>query len=234
MISDIWSAFTHFLDSNFLSSIITLGVGFFAFRIYKKQKDDKKQDAANIVLQEIRNAEAQLIQAKEIIARDKVIPESIVAMNTRSWSKYGYLFIRDLTSEEWQFVDNFYEKCAQFDELVEYSKTFFKKNEEQIRVNLHQALGDYTKNLLTEVKKGFDIEDDKEQAEYYAQIRKNYEDELEVFYETFMKNITSADSKFFYSPKKPYEDVKVVIETVRLDLSTSTVGITLSKLANKN
>ncbi|HEU5121231.1 MAG TPA: hypothetical protein VFT59_00150, partial [Candidatus Saccharimonadales bacterium] len=143
-----WQAAVNFFNSNFFVALITLAVGSFAFLIYQKRQKDTKKDAANILLLEIKNAEAQLAQAKEIILRDKIVPESIFAMKTASWSKYGYLFIRDLTDEEWRLINNFYEKCRQYDEVVEYSNTFFKKNEEQIRVNLHQAIADYTKDML--------------------------------------------------------------------------------------
>jgi hypothetical protein len=228
--SYFWEAAGQFFNSNFFVAAITLAVGTLAVYIYKRQQTDNKKDAANILLLEIKNAEAQLAQAKEIILRDKIIPESIFAMKTSSWSKYGYLFIRDLTDEEWRLINNFYEKCRQYDEVVEYSNTFFKKNEEQIRVNLHQAIADYTKDMLQKVGAAFEIEDEKQRNEKNEETLKEYKDLLNNFYDTFMGELTSTNSKYFYSPQKTFHDAEVLINTIRLDLSTSTVGTKLTRI----
>lgn len=221
------------LNSNFFVATVTIAVGSLAIYIYKKQQSDAKKDAANIILLEIKNAEAQLVQAKEIILRDKIIPESIFAMKTSSWNKYGYLFIRDLTDEEWRLVNSFYERCRQYDEVVEYNNTFFKKNEEQIRVNLHQAIADYTKDMLTKVGKAFEIEDDKEREEKNQEIIKEYKDLTSSFYDSFMGELTSSNSKYFYSPQKTFHDAEVLINTIRVDLSTGTIGTKFDHIIGK-
>lgn len=221
------------VNSNFFVAVITLAVGLLALYIYKKQQSDTKKDAANIILLEIKNAEAQLTQAKEIILRDKIIPESIFAMKTSSWSKYGYLFIRDLTDEEWRLVNSFYEKCRQYDEVVEYNNTFFKKNEEQIRVNLHQAIADYTKDMLSKVGEAFEIDDDKAREEKNEEILKEYKDLTNSFYDTFMGELTTSNSKFFYSPQKTFHDAEVLINTIRVDLSTGTIGTTFDQIIGR-
>ncbi len=228
--ASFWQYLVGFLNSNFLIALITLGVGSLALYIYKKQQTEAKKDAANILLLEIKNAESQLMQAKEIILRDKIIPESIFSMKTSSWSKYSYLFIRDLTDEEWRLINDFYEKCRQYDEVVEYNNTFFKKNEEQIRVNLHQTLTDYTKILLKQVGDSFEMNDEEVRDRQNQRNLKEYKDRLSGFYDTFMSEVTSAESKYFYSPQKTFKDAEVLIQTIRLDLSTSTIGIKLGKV----
>jgi hypothetical protein len=226
----IWSAIVTFFDSNFFVALITLAVGSLAIYMYKKQQSDGKKDAANILLLEIKNAESQLMQAKEIILRDVIIPESIFSMKTSSWSKYGYLFIRDLTDEEWRLINNFYEKCRQYDEVVEYNNNFFKKNEEQMRINLQQAVADYTKKMLEKVGEAFEINDEKERNEKNQETLKEYKELVSGFYDTFMSELTSANSKYSYNPQKPFHDAEVLISTIRLDLSTSTVGIKLEQI----
>lgn len=226
----VWENIAKFFDSNFFVALVTLVVGSLALVIYRKQQKDSKKDAANILLLEIKNAEAQLMQAKEVIMRGEGIPESIFSMKTASWSKYGYLFIRDLTDEEWRLINNFYEKCHQYDEVVEYNNTFFKKNEEQMRVNLHQAIADYTKDMLKKVGKAFDIEDEKQRNAKNEEVLNEYKDLLNRFYDTFMRELTSPNSKYFYIPQKPFQDAEVLINIIRLDLSTSTVGTKLEKI----
>jgi hypothetical protein len=221
--------------TSLLSSAVTFIVGFVAYAVYKKQQIDKKKDAANIILLEIKNAESELAKAKEIFIRDKQIPESILVMKTSSWDKYSYLFVRDLTNEEWNLINTFYEKCAQYNEIVKYNNTFFKKNEEQIRINLHQALAGYTKQFLENIGETLRSEATDEEKE-----RKNkanlddYQGLLNGFYDTFMNEIGSMKSRYFYRPQKTVDDINVIINTTRLDLSTSTIGTKLTSIINRN
>lgn len=217
-----------------MTTLITLFVGFVALFVYKKRQIDNKKDAASIILLEIKNAESQLAQAREIFIRDKIIPESIFAMKTSNWHKYNYLFVRDLTDEEWDLINSFYEKCHQYDRVVEYNNTFFKKNEEQIRINLHQALADYTKELFRRIGKSFEIEDEQQKAEVNKANYTDYQGLISAFYDTYMNEITSNNSKYVYRPRKTDEDFEVIINTIRLDLSTSTVGIKLERIINQN
>jgi predicted negative regulator of RcsB-dependent stress response len=71
-----------FWESNFLLVLATVIVGLVALYVYWKQKVDQKKDAASIVLQEIRRASKKLQNAKEIIDKDGIIPETIFALKT--------------------------------------------------------------------------------------------------------------------------------------------------------
>lgn len=221
-------------ESNMLTSAVTFLVGLVALVVYKKQQIDRKKDAANIILLEIKNAESQIAQGKEIFIRDKVIPESIFAMKTSNWHKYNYLFVRDLTDEEWGLISTFYEKCAQYDGVVEYNNTFFKKNEEQIRVNLHQALADYTKVFLDRISALLETKNGEEKNKAYKDSYSDYQGLLTEFYNTFIGEVTSSNSNYFYRPQKTANDFEVVINTIRLDLSTSTIGVKLEKIIDQN
>lgn len=232
----LWSIILSFFDSNFFVALVTGGVAFVAVFVYKKQQHDQKSDAASIIFQEIKNAEAQLAQAKEIFLKDKAVPESIFLMKTSSWEKYGYLFIRNFTSEEWQLVNNFYNKCKQYDEVVEYSNTFFKKNEEQVRVNLHQSLANYTSDLVSEIREIIENhqDDQKIQDEMIQDAYKEYNNSISTFYDEFIGQITSYRSKYFYSPDKPFKDAEVLLHTIRQDLSIGTIGVRLESLMKAN
>ena len=65
-----WPPVSEFLDSTLLNPITTLIVGFAAYFLYKKQKEDEKRDAANIILLEIESAERQLGVVKENIKKN--------------------------------------------------------------------------------------------------------------------------------------------------------------------
>lgn len=96
-----------------LGPIITAIVGFFAFVIYKKQKNDYKRDAASILLMEIRYAEHLIDLYKNIGIRmdfyiDQLLP-------TNSWNRYNYLFIKRLDRDEIDLINNFYNSCSLID-----------------------------------------------------------------------------------------------------------------------
>lgn len=221
-------------ESSLLTSVVTLIVGLLAFAVYRKQQIDRKKDAANIIFLEIKNAEKNLTQAKDIIVRDKVLPESIFAMKTPSWGKYNYLFVRDFDDKDWNIINTFYEKCRLYDEAVEYSNTFFKKNEEQIRVNLHQALAEYTKALLKTLGENSSIEDEEERVSKDKADLEEYQNVLKGFHNTFMTEQTEGVKGYFYRPNKAFSDGEAIISTIRLDLSTSTLGTTFKDIVNQN
>lgn len=130
------------LFSSLITSVVTVFVGLIAFIIYQKQQNDKKKDAATIILLEIQNAEKQLVPAKESILRDGVIKEDIFLMPTHHWEDYKYLFVREFNSRELSDISYFFKQCNSYDGIVKYSNSFFVKNEEQIRKNLQSVLAD--------------------------------------------------------------------------------------------
>lgn len=222
-----------FWESNLLTSIVTLLVGSVAFLIYRKQQNDYKRDAASIILLEIKNAEYQLTQAKEIFIKDRIIPESILVMRTSSWHRYNYLFVRELSAEEWDLVNRFYEKCEQFDKTVQYNNSFFVKNEEQIRINLHQALAEYTKRYFDELDNVAE-NDAAARNELYQAINQHHSVLLESFYDTYIQEVAKAGSNYMYGPDKTINDYELIINTIRTDLSTSTVGIKFERIVRQN
>jgi len=231
--TSFWQSVVNFLYSNFFIGLATLLVGFAALFVYRKQKIDKKQDAANIILLEIKNAETKLGQARDTIIRDGVLPETVFALRTASWDEYSYLFVRDFTDKEWELINTFYEKCRLYDEAADYNNTFFKKNEEQIRVNLHSVLAQYTQEYAANLEPLATIEDEDERTAKAQQLLDNYKATSRRFAEIFMDEITNP-GPYFYRPQKPLTDAQPIISTIRLDLSTSTVGSKLENIITAN
>lgn len=215
-----------------LTSAVTFAVGLFAFVLYRRQAIDKKKDAASIILLEIKNAEAQIAQAREVIIRDKVLPRSTFTMKTASWHNYSYLFVREFTAEEWSMVNTFYEKCRLFDETIEYNNSFYRKNEEQISINLHQFLGTYTKEYLDDFGDTFKVTDEEARVEQQKQLHEEHQDLIKAFAATLRSDAFSDD--FFYQSNKAFSDGEAIVATIKSDLSTSTIGTKLEKIINQN
>lgn len=58
-----------FWQSNLLLTITTAVVGLVAYFLYIKQKIDKKKDAANIIMLEVKRAEAKLKEARKLATK---------------------------------------------------------------------------------------------------------------------------------------------------------------------
>jgi len=216
-----------FYDSNWLLAIVTFLVGLIAFVIYEKQQNDNKKDAATIIMLEMQHAEDKLAIAKESIISSGLIKEDVFLMPTSAWEKYKYLFVRDFGDKELEDISSFYEKCKLYDEVVRYNNSFFVKNEEQIRTNLQSSLADYTKSYMSEL---ISTTRDEEKNAAHDEYKKLIND----FATTFMQEVTSSTSQYFYRPKKAFEDAKVLVNLIRTDMSTSSIGITFNGIISRN
>ena len=201
-----------FLNSNFVIALVTFLAGTAAFIIYIKQKWDSKKDAANIILLEIQNAERILGQVGEGVRTGQLQNKFLIP--TESWNKYKYLFVRDFDRDEWDNINGFYNNCQLYDEAIAYNNSFFQKNEEQIRINITRTTAEYLKTYL----ENGDTSSDEEIQKLDAKIGQ--------FQKTFL-----SKSSVFYSPVKPLQDAKIVFENISKNISQTSIGLKLKKLA---
>lgn len=211
----------NFITSALFIPLVTLVVGSTAIIIYSKTKDDFKKDAANIVLLEIQNAERALKQVTESVnAEFPTLPQNIFLMQTESWSKYRYLFVRDFDWNEWNEVTDFYDKAQLYDKAVTYNNSFFQKNEEQIRYNIQRTLSDYAMDYTNKVSALKDKDAiEKQQKAYIAKIKQ------------YIDRYMAKDSIYLYAPNKPIADAKLILTIMNKNISLSTIGIKLKELA---
>jgi len=99
---------------------VTLLVGGFAIFLYLKQKRDKKRDAANLIVQEVRYAETQVRNYRA----SKTYPLSSTILPTRSWNENIHLFVSDLSESEIDLISTFYSQAAFVDNLINEIATF--------------------------------------------------------------------------------------------------------------
>ena len=135
--------------------------------------------------------------------------------------------MRDFSDVEWEAISDFYNKAHLFDEAVTHNSSFFQKNEEQIRVNLQRILADYLKDSDVTFE---NIQKDDKEAKKWTELISLTDN----FANKFMARMTDSKGNFFYSPKKPIDDVTLYLNNVNLDLSQSSSGLKLRKLASLN
>lgn len=207
MIASTWK----FLNSSFFIALVTLTAGLIAYLIYRKGKNDFKRDAANILLLEIQNAERLIIAIKEKLQKDNQLSNDVYLMATASWQKYQYLFVRDFDRDEWDTIAVFYDKCKLIDEAAAQNNSYFQKNEEQARTNLLRISADYIKQSIET--------NEESKGEFLEKSRK------------FQKEYLSYP-ELMYSPQKPLNDAKLHLETIPKNLSLTSIGAKLKRIAN--
>lgn len=223
------------MNENYLNAAVTLIVGFVALIVYQKQKRDHKKDAANILLIEIETAERQLQIVKEG-GSPTSLRENIFLMPSASWSTYRHLFARDLTSREWDILNNFYNRCKQFDEAVTYNSTFFRQDVEAYRVSLNNALAQAALFCSQEVMndnnagKKRDSGEEISQLDYTAIADKKYVELAKRIADLYIE----PKNLYFYAPKKPIDDAIEALGNLDSTISTTTIGIKLRYIAKTN
>ncbi len=108
-------SFTNFFNSNFFIGLITLIVGGAAVLIYQKQKRDKKREAARLILQEIRYAEQEIRNFRNVSNYQFYVR----LLPTNSWNENIHLFVKDLEEHEIDMISSFYAKARYIDYLIE-------------------------------------------------------------------------------------------------------------------
>ncbi len=208
-----------FFNSNFFIALITLIVGAVAFVIFFLQKFDHKKDAANILLLEIQNAERAIKKIQENLAKEQLASD-IFLMPSESWTRYKYLFLRNFDRDEWDSVEDFYNKCRLIDEDIRYNNSAFWSDVEQIRANKQRILADYSRDAVKEINSEKDVIK-------HADILEEYKKRTEKFDELYMER----QGIFGYNPKKPINDAKQHMIGLTHNLSQTAVGLKLKKIA---
>jgi hypothetical protein len=201
------------------SALATLLVGLYAFTLYKKQKDDIKKDAANILLLELQNAEKVLKLAQRSLEKTPAdIPYDAITMPTESWSKNKYLFVTDFDNNEWEAISNFYSACSLFDESVRTNASYFQKNEEQIRVNIQQWSAEIAKDYGARIEKA-------KTTDAKTKLKAELSVKIAEATDLYLSGVKE------YGPVKPVNDAKLCLETIKLNISLPTAISKLKELA---
>lgn len=217
-----------FVSAPIFNPLLTLIVGSIAYVLYCKQQNDYKSDAAKIILLEIENAERSLKKAAASlkIGTDKVkheLPEKNFVMQTESWSTLRHLFVRDLNQAEWESISDFYNMCHLFDLAVSNNDSFFQMDTEQIRINANRIIFDLVKTSTEKIVEigESDIKKKNEEIERLAKARKFFEEYFE-----------DPNHFYMYSPIKPLNDAIFYISNMNTNLSLTSIGLKLRKIAN--
>jgi hypothetical protein len=201
-------AFTTFLNSNFLQTVVTLVAGLFALYIYTRQKRDHKKAAANSIYLEIQHVERCIPKIKDAVRRGGLNNLDINVLREDAWSKYSHMFSSDFDKDEWETITDFYQTAHLLDEAITESNKAFSEDVAQIRVNKQRIIADITKELL--------LSNPDQNPEAAIQT---YNQKLDVFDKLYM----SRQEEFAYTPVKHKNDAEKCLEDIQ-KISITTIG----------
>lgn len=221
------------LESRASTSVIAILAASAAFIIYSMNKRDQKKDAINIILLEIRNAENNLDEARKEYVAGKIenqnlirFPEKLRLMSTESWNKYKYLFVRDLSNQQWKEVSKFYEYCRAYDDAIEIRDSAFLQNASEIRANIQKIVSHYAQELVESLT--INLNNDNEVDEKNRLVLTSIQDKKS----TAVKAITSSLVES-YIPDKPYNDAAYFYNLLPISLLNTTTGERIKQLADR-
>lgn len=200
------------LNSNILTSFVTLLAGAIAFTVYVRRKNDAKRSFASLILIEIRSAEQGVINIKNRVKKPggspiKVTSEDGLLLPVNSWIKYSHLFIRDLDIDEWRVINDLMIRCEAFDEVLTQLKN-------DLPHQIQQKEGYFQKILL-------DLALENAQGNLSDQ---DYAKQRELFINK--ANIESAQ----FDPLE-YFKLDNMIDNIDTNISTSSAGTKLKKIS---
>ncbi|MES2257241.1 MAG: hypothetical protein V4724_01925 [Pseudomonadota bacterium] len=94
----------------YLNAAVTFIVGLIAFAIYWLQKLHERQNAATIVLADIRHAEQVVLT---ILERRQIDVWMKDVLKENNWSRYKHLFARVFSSDDLSAFNRFFDSCTE-------------------------------------------------------------------------------------------------------------------------
>jgi len=209
-----------FLNSNFFIAAITFLGGLVAYFLYQRNVSDAKVAAATTLLLEIQNAERGIREVETNVLNGD-LPNRLL-MPTESWTANKHLFARDFDRDEWDTLSRFYIDCALFDAAVNLNASYFQKNEEQIRVQMHMATAMYLREYLD----GPETDAEQSATEKDPRLASAYQKALK-FQELYLAKV----GILLYSPQKPLGDARTVMNRIAKTITQNSIGSKLKRLA---
>ena len=210
---------------DYFMGIVTLVVGLFVFVVYWLRRRAYRQDAANVLLGEVRTAQDQLQKVQDHVARFQaendpdvevgLIPAHLILMPDQSWSKYKHLFTRKIDRHTYDALANFYEKTVTYDRAVDYNNGAFAKNEESIRSNVARMALDQSITAIDE------LEDPDIDAPANQERIEQMHREIDSIRTLYLRNKILE-----YQPRKPVQDAKAQLMILgTLDMSVAVIRL---------
>ncbi len=99
----------HFLNSNLFQTVISFIIGLFVFATYKLQKANDKESITKIIMIDILDSERDISEYRV----NELTNLSNIQQKT-SWFNNRHLFVNDFLSEEFSYINDFFDFYNRF------------------------------------------------------------------------------------------------------------------------
>jgi hypothetical protein len=101
------------MDKEYLNAAVTFLVGLVALVVYLLQKRTELQNAAIIIVMDVRHAETVV---HSILEQGQVTNRTGIVLRENNWSKYKHLFAGKLSTDDFAAFNRFFDSCAEMTE----------------------------------------------------------------------------------------------------------------------
>lgn len=210
--------FLIFLDSNFFQSIVALIVGVFVFVQYRINRRDHLRDAASIIIIEIQTASRTIKSIRKRLV-DRVLDSDVSVMPSDSWKENRQLFAKYLDRDEWDTIEDFYDRARLLDDVVKYNRQMFRNNVEQIRINKQRAAADFAIDTVNNIAANNMNKED---------VANMFSGKVSVYDTLYM----SKQGELAYTPNQVTDDAKKYIDNIP-DILNSSAYVKLKSISRR-
>lgn len=207
-----------FLDSNFFQSIVALIVGVFVFVQYRINRRDHLRDAASIIIIEIQTASRTIKSIRKRLV-DRVLDSDVSVMPSDSWKENRQLFAKYLDRDEWDTIEDFYDRSRLLDDVVKYNRQTFRNDVEQIRINKQRAAADFAIDTVNNIAVNNMNKED---------VANMFSGKVSVYDTLYM----SKQGELAYTPNQVTDDAKKYIDNIP-DILNSSAYVKLKSISRR-
>lgn len=169
------------------------------------------RNAAKLIITEIQSAERKIKTLKKSVGEGK-LDSDVSIITTNSWAKYKHFFTRLLDRDEWDDIEDFYDRATMLDDTVRYNSSMFRNDVEQIRVNKQRAVADFARDIVNNI--GTTGEADRES------IAAVFDSKVKVYDTLYM----SKQDEIGYTPQRIIDDARKYLEGSKDILNSSAIS----------
>lgn len=210
--------FLIFLDSNFFQSIVALIVGVFVFVQYRINRRDHLRDAASIIIIEIQTASRTIKSIRKRLV-DRLLDSDVSVMPSDSWKENRQLFAKYLDRDEWDTIEDFYDRARLLDDVVKYNRQMFRNDVEQIRINKQRAAADFAIDTVNNIAANNMNKED---------VANMFSGKVSVYDTLYM----SKQGELAYTPNQVTDDAKKYIDNIP-DILNSSAYVKLKSISRR-
>jgi hypothetical protein len=121
-----------------LATVLTAVV---AYWLYRKAQRDEIENAAKIIVLEIKSSEKVIKDLLETKNMNLPYSSDLVKLTPyKGWIRYSHLFVRQLNGDEFEQLNSYFKNCETLEKYIEKNHNFFWITTEE-RARQHEIMG---------------------------------------------------------------------------------------------